>query len=46
MLTLLILKKKLTGWTMAASSVIWIPVYAIYKIITNKEKFKDVCPIL
>jgi len=34
---------QLIGWVMAASSVMWIPLYAVYKIVTNKGKLEDVC---
>lgn len=35
--------KYLKGWVMALSSMIWVPLYAVYKVIANKESFRDVC---
>lgn len=30
------------GWVMALSSVLWIPLYAIYKVIINEGNFRDI----
>lgn len=30
------------GWLLSLSSIIWIPVYAIYKLISHKGDFKNI----